>query len=89
MAAMPRERSVGGTEICGLEGGKQVCSKWRPTGRFKDCGKPQRLDQDGSFLFGIYFEKIETMWPVIGYVPVMERSWHLCKVFGVFNGFGI
>ena len=54
MAAMPRERSVGGTEICGLEGG---------SGRFQDCGKPQRLDQDGSFSFGIYFskKKIETM----------------------------
>ena len=52
MAAMPRERSVGGTEICGLEGG---------SGRFQDCGKPQRLDQDGSFLFGIYLEKTEMM----------------------------
>ena len=31
--------------------------------RFQDCGKPQRLDQDGS-VFGIYVEKIETMQPV-------------------------
>jgi len=56
MAAMPRERSVGGTEICGLEGVGGGGS-----GRFQYCGEPQRLDQDGSLLFGIYFEKVETM----------------------------
>ena len=67
MAAMPRERSVGGTEICGLGGGLAV---------FKIAENLKDWTGMGPFYL-VFILKTEMIQPVIEHVPVVEHSWRL------------